>query len=310
MEFESLVNLLKVFNSEKKCIDSLANIRWGNNPVCPRCKSGARINRLKVKQLWWCGNCKRQFSVKVGTIFEGSKIKLQKWFIAIWLLVNHKKGISSCQLARDLGVTQKTAWFMLGRLREVLPLLNDNNELFGIVEVDETYIGGKEKNKHGSKRIKNTQGRSQKTKDVVVGMIERDGKVKTYHVSALNRESVKIIVSNNIKIGSHIMTDEYKVYKRLNESGYIHKTINHSVKEYVKGKVHTNTIENVWSLFKRSIYGIYHNVSSKHLQRYLNEFTGRINTRYLTDCSRIKKVLSHTSGLRLTYKRLIHENYI
>lgn len=280
-----LIDFVRRFSEEKVCLRYLAKIRWGDKVICPYCKK-TKIYHFKDGLRYKCAVCKRVFNPKTKSIFHNTKLPLCKWFIAYYLISSHKKGISSVQLSKDIGVTQKTAWFMLQKIRSIFA---DERILSGIVEVDETYIGGREKNKHIDKRQKGTQGRSLKTKSCALGMLERGGRVKAIRISDVTLKIIRPVIYTSIKYGSSIMTDEFDNYKRLR--GYRHKFCIHSSKQYVNGDAHTNGMENFWSLAKRSIFGIYHWVSSKYLQNYLDEFCFRYNTRKLSELDRIEYLL-------------------
>ncbi len=301
-KFSNIVDLLQVFHNEQVCIEHLKAIRWGDGEYCPYCGCN-HVYEFKDGKTFKCKDCRKRFSIKVGTIFEDSKVKLQKWFVAIYLITAHKKGISSLQLSRDIGVTQKTAWFMLHRLRVAVQTESFKEPLKNTVEVDETYVGGKEKNKHAHKRTPGTQGRNTKTKTAVVGMVERHGKVKAQKVNDVKGQTVKRIVTDNIVFGTNLMSDEFTGYKGLSLY-YNHQSVSHGRGEYVSGACHTNTIEGFWSLLKRGIVGIYHFVSPKHLDRYLAEYTYRYNTKDMTEEARFNNLLSNVEG-RLKYSQLI-----
>lgn len=307
-KFKNLADIQRVFNTEEKCRQHLEEIRWNGNPVCPHCGTAEKPYKLKDGKTYKCSDkdCKQKFTVTVGTIFENTKLPLQKWFIAMYLVTSHKKGISSLQLSRDLGIGQKAAWFVNHRIREMLreefpAMLN------GMVEADETYVGGKVKNKHAHVRrdIKNKM--SPLIKTPVLGLLERDGKVFTQVVKDVNRETVLPIVRGQISSTAMLVTDSSHMYTPINET-HEHHVINHTDGEYVRGFVHTNGIEGYWSLLKRGIIGIYHYVSPKHLSRYCDEFSYRYNTRKQGESERFCNAITGASGKRLKYKNLIAKN--
>ena len=275
-QFDSLFSVMEYFTTDSICKQAIAQSRWSDGDVvCPYC--GGHHCHLCKDGRYLCKECNHKFNVTVGTIFENTKISLRKWFIAMYLISSHKKGIASHQLARDIKVTQKTAWFILHKVRTLYG--QDVKELSGEVECDEAYIGGREKNKHESKRTEGTQGRSTKTKTPVFGMIERGGKLVAKKVKNTQGNTLSPIIRQIVKPGSRIFTDEFIGYKSLYDSEYTHAIVHHNAKEFVVGDAYTNSIEGFWGQLKRSIFGIYHFVSAKYLQRYVDEAVFRYNTR-------------------------------
>lgn len=300
-----LLEAIRYFSDLDVATDFVAKLRWSDGPVCPRCE-GKEHSFLKTRRIWKCKSCKRQFSVKVGTIFEDSPLGLDKWLPAIWLAANSKNGISSHELGRALGITQKSAWFMLHRIRLAM---RDGTfrMLSGEVEVDETYIGGKARNmRHGGARIPRNsgigRGRGATNKTVVLGMIERGGIVRAHVVENIKRRTLQGYVRDAVEPGATVYTDELHSYTGL-DADFHHLTVNHAI-QYVDGRVHTNYMENFWSLLKRGLHGTYVSVKPFHLFRYLDERMFTFNERSLDDLARFEKVMGAVASYRLTYATL------
>lgn len=299
----TLQEAIKYFSNDLLCINFVASLRWfDGEPVCPKC--GEKKNSfLATRKIWKCKACKKQFSVKQGTIFEDSPIGLDKWLMAIWMISNCKNGVSSYEIHRAIGITQKSAWFVLHRIRLAMEA-GSIEKLFGEVEADETYVGGTPANMHANKREgKVKRGRSTH-KMAILGMVERKGRVRAKVVADTTMRTVHAELKDNVEYGSVLYTDSYLSYGNL-ENTYTRETINHA-EEYVRGHVHTNSIENFWSLLKRTIKGTYVSVAPEHLQKYVEEQTFRFNHRRLShDGERFLEVVGAISGKRLTYKQLI-----
>lgn len=284
--------------------DFMVRMRWPNGVRCPHCQSDkvkfTKTKGDKPRRLWNCHGCKKQFTAKVGTIFEDSPIGFDKWLPAIWLAVNAKNGISSCELARALGVTQKSAWFMLHRIRYSLKT-GTIEKLSGEVEADETFIGGKAHNMHKSKRAKLT-GTGGADKAIVMGILERNGRVVAGVIPDTKRETLQAKIWQHVEPGSTLLTDSLHSYNGLN-SHYAHHTVDHAVC-YGKAEVHTNNIEGFWNLFKRGIKGTWIHVDKAHLQAYVDEQAYRYNEREGNDSDRFTRATQSVTGRRLTYRQL------
>lgn len=303
-DFKSIFELIKAFPDEQTCIDHLTELRWNGNVVSPFDPESKVYSCAGNK--YKCKNTSKYFNVKTGTLFDNTKIELQKWFMAIYLITGHSKGISSIQLSKDIDVTQKTAWFMLQRIRNCFGM-DDDSKLDNEVEVDETYVGGEYKNKSISKRKeihKDGLQTGMNDKAPVIGMLERGGNVKCVVVEKAHGKTIKPILFDKINPSAHVMTDGFGGYSGINKNFFHHSVVNHNLGEYVNGRIHTNTIEGFWSILKRGILGIYHFTSKKHLQKYVDEFVFRYNGRNSSTQLKFNDMLSNTEH-RLTYKALI-----
>lgn len=329
VNFNSIYQLMEVFKTEQDCIDYLEHMRWGGKITSPF-KEDSIVYKCKNNR-YKCKSTGKYFNVKTNTLFDSSNIPLRKWFLAIWLVTSHKKGISSVQLSKDLGITQKSSWTMLQKIRKCFGSENEG-ELEDEVEADETFVGGKNKNRHKDKKVKNSQGRSFKDKSAVAGVIERmrcntierdhkiiPGKKVTERIVIKHSKIIAQVVAdtksgslhpfiiNRVKKDSLLLSDEWHGYKGC-EKRYNHQIVDHSKKQYVdpdNSKIHTNTIEGSWSILKRMIIGIYHKVSKKHLQKYVNEFVFRYNTKHLKEGERFDLFFKYCN-LRITYNDLVY----
>ena len=298
---KTLLEATRYFADPDVCVEYVAKLRWPDGAVCPTC-GGTEHSYLTTRRLWKCKACKRQFSVKVGTIFEDSAIPLDKWLCSIWLIANSKNGISSHELGRSIGITQKSAWFVLHRIRLAMQT-KSFERMDGEVEIDETYVGGKAENMHAYKRVQKIKGSGPKGKAIVVGARERNGKVRAAVVPDRTKKTLLPFVELNVRDGATVFTDEHSAYLDLRWTGYKHAAVNHS-KRYVEGRAHTNGIENFWALLKRGLHGTYVQVDVRHLFRYVDERAFCFNERASDDLTRFSTVLRAVAGRRLTYTEL------
>ncbi len=301
----TLVDAVKYFSDERVCIDEVAAMRWPDGEVfCPNCGEVGNTLWLANQKRWKCRGCKKQFSVKVGTIFHDSPLGLDKWMVAMWMLANCRNGVSSCEVARTIGITQKSAWHMMHRIRKAMTDTTGSKlGGGGPVEIDETFVGGKVKNMHKSKRVKGLNYSAGNGKTIVMGMLERGGRVRAGVIADRKKVNMEPVLIDNVEAGANIITDEHPTYPFI-AAPYAHEIINH-IEGYVREHVHTNGIENFWSCLKRGLNGTYISVEPFHLDRYVDEQVFRFNLRHKhTDAARFKAVLKDIVGRRLTYAEL------
>jgi transposase-like protein len=299
----TLIDAIRFFSDPDVCLNFMVAIRWPDGVICPTCESG-EVGFLKTRRVWKCKNRhpKQQFSVKVGTIFEDSPIGLDKWFVAMWLVANCKNGVSSHEIARDLNVTQKTAWFMDHRIRRAMET-GSFEKMKGEIEADESLIGGLARFMHADKRAVKITGTGGSGKAIVMGLLDREtGQVRLKHVTDRKRHTLQKEIRENVEEGSEIFTDALLSYEGL-EPDFVHGFVDHA-ERYVNGRIHTNGLENFWSLLKRGLKGTYVSVEPFHLFRYLDEQAFRYNNRKATDGNRFMRALSGATGRRVTYKEL------
>ncbi len=300
----TITQLLKSFSDEGTCIRWLEQARWNGTLVCPHCHGRDSISPAQSKPFtYWHRGCRKHFTVKTGTVMHGSKTPTQNWIVTLYYVLTARKGVSALQLSKELGVQYRTAWYLLHRVREACA--SGEFTLSNIVEVDETYIGGKAKNKHQDKKPKNLRGTE--GKQAVFGMRQRGGKTMAQPVPGTDRQTLVPMIARAVDPGSVLCTDDHGAYRDFDPATYYHDSVRHSAGEYVKGFVHTNGMESVWSVLKRSLYGTYHHVSGKHLHRYVNEATFRLNDGNceVDTLDRMRAVVTGMPGKRIPYRELV-----
>ena len=293
---KTLIQAIRYFSNPDNCLNFMSVLRWPDGVTCPHCDHD-QVMFLKTRRIWKCKACRKQFSIKTGTVLEDSPIGLDKWLAAIWMVVNNKNGKSSYEMARDLGITQKSAWFLNHRIRLAMQA-GTFKKMCGDVEIDETFIGGLARNMHENKRKHVGRG-TNSGKVAVMGLLERHGEVRAHVVPSVSGESLQPHVDKYVEQGANVHTDAWVGYNGL-DARYIHNVINHA-EAYVRGNVHTNGIENFWSLVKRSLKGTYISIEPFHLFRYLDEQTFRFNKRKGTDLDRFIAAAKSLTGKRLTF---------
>lgn len=313
-KFKSLIQLFDYFKDEKTCFDFLESQIWEHGPACPHCgslhvwvrksrsKNPAKVGVREYK----CAEkgCNVNFTSTVGTIFEGTKLPLRTWYAAIWLCTTSSKGISSVNLAKQLSITQKSAWFVLSRIREMFTATAPSM-LSGVIEIDESFVGGKTKNMSKKKRKDIKENKTlNDNKTVVIGMVERGGNIICKPIQSRRNEHILPEIAKHIHIGSTVYTDEWRAYESLKQNHH-HDYIEHRMDQFVKGDVHTQTIEGFWSILKRGIIGVYHQTSTKHLHRYCNEFAYRYNRKESETVLKFADAIASVNKARITYKELI-----
>jgi len=304
-EFKTLTEFTDYFRDEAACVKHFTATRFANGEYCPHC-GHTEIYTFKDGKRYRCASCKQDFTIKTGTVFGESKLPLRKWFMAIYLLSTTSKGMSSVQVAKHIGVCQKTAWFMAHRIREAH--LQNKGQLTGQIEADETYIGGKIPNMSKSRRKQFAGQTGGAGKTPLVGILQRGGDIQVKVADRVNRETLIPNIAQNVAKGSFVYTDENVCYRGLHRMGFIHNSVRHQAKEYVVGACHTNGIESFWALFKRGYHGVYHYMSRKHLQRYVNEFAFRFNRKADGMQSVFSSVLGNIAkSSQLPYKTLTQE---